>query len=252
MGKKEVNYYTSSSKWKNELIDQVNPIDVKYSRDRLPDAEELDYYVKCFDDDESLSESALKCVFTNKPSNIEDNEYIYIKVSLLNDIYSTHLSNNDKKTIVNIIMGFQSSIESKVYDPNLVFEICQVCKGNNIGETYSFVSKYCSHHNEDLYPIYDRYVVTMLLWYRELAKEESNVVFDFKDECVAKNSGKYNCYRNVLNQFRQQFGLESYTYKEIDKFLWKAGKNYFPAYIDEKIVNRYKHSIQTNLEINDY
>ena len=35
-------------------------------------------------------------------------------------------------------------------------------------------------------------------------------------------------YKNILLQFRKYYGLESFDLKQIDKYLWQAGKKYFP------------------------
>jgi len=38
----------------------------------------------------------------------------------------------------------------------------------------------------------------------------------------------YPTYHEILIQFRNFYGLEEFTLKEIDKYLWQAGKKYFP------------------------
>ena len=38
----------------------------------------------------------------------------------------------------------------------------------------------------------------------------------------------YPTYREILMQFSNFFGLGSFTLKQIDKYLWQAGKDYFP------------------------
>lgn len=43
----------------------------------------------------------------------------------------------------------------------------------------------------------------------------------------------YNCrfigVFSVLKEFRSFYGLEGYNLKEIDKYIWQLGKEYFPS-----------------------
>jgi hypothetical protein len=47
---------------------------------------------------------------------------------------------------------------------------------------------------------------------------------DFKKEEL-KN---YPSYKNILLEFAKYYQLDKYSLKEIDKYLWQAGKDYFP------------------------
>ena len=38
----------------------------------------------------------------------------------------------------------------------------------------------------------------------------------------------YIKYREILDQFRIYYGLKDFNLKEIDKYLWQLGKEYFP------------------------
>ena len=38
----------------------------------------------------------------------------------------------------------------------------------------------------------------------------------------------YSTYHAVLMDLSRFYGLESFTLKEVDKYLWQAGKEYFP------------------------
>ena len=51
-------------------------------------------------------------------------------------------------------------------DPTLVDEIAKINIGGKEKYFYSFASKYCSHHNQLDFPIYDSYVHKVLKNYR--------------------------------------------------------------------------------------
>lgn len=38
----------------------------------------------------------------------------------------------------------------------------------------------------------------------------------------------YKKYKNIFLTFRKFYGLEKYSLKELDKYLWQVGKKYYP------------------------
>lgn len=84
---------------------------------------------------------------------------------------------------------------------------------------YSFATKYCSHHKPLDFPIYDSYVDHLLRYFRDI-----DGFFNFKNDEL-KN---YSHFKNVLIKFRDFYGLEPYSLKDIDKYLWQLGKEKFP------------------------
>ena len=48
--------------------------------------------------------------------------------------------------------------------------------------------------------------------------------FDFKNEDLKD----YAKFKQILIDFRKFYNLESFDLKQIDKYLWQAGKEYFP------------------------
>ena len=73
---------------------------------------------------------------------------------------------------------------------------------------YSFASKYCSHHNQVEFPIYDSYVDIVLRYFRK--------------------ADKFYKFKNILLKFKEYYGLQEFSLKELDKYLWQFGKFYFP------------------------
>ena len=54
-------------------------------------------------------------------------------------------------------------------------------------------------------------------------KKEDNF-FEFKKADLKI----YENFKNILEKFRIFYDLEDYDLKQIDKYLWQAGKEYFP------------------------
>ena len=63
---------------------------------------------------------------------------------------------------------------------------------------YSFASKFCSHHNDKDYAIYDSFVDKMLFYFQKRDK-----FGDFKKDDL-KN---YATFKKALNDFRAFYGL---------------------------------------------
>lgn len=147
--------------------------------------------------------------------NIDLNE-ILIKACCLNAFYST-----------NIFLIYP--VAKKIYDlniderlqngdPTLVNDIANITINNKNHYFYSFASKYCSHHNNNEFPIYDYYVEKMLIYFMKKDKFYKFHKDDLRD---------YTKFKNILIQFRNYYNLENYTLRDIDKYLWIVGKEYF-------------------------
>jgi len=143
---------------------------------------------------------------------------VLIKVCSLNDFYSTNIFSpfNVAKHIVSL------KIDSRLKnnDLTLVNEIAKILiNGEKEINFYSFATKYCSHHKPEVYPIYDSYVEKLLMY---LKKKDHFSNFKKEDLKI------YPKYRQILLEFQNFYGLQNYNIKEIDRYLWQAGKEYFP------------------------
>lgn len=153
-----------------------------------------------------------------KNSQLED---VLIKCSALNDFYST-----------NIFKVYNVAVSILKMDIDKRLEMGELDLVNDIADSqpisvYSFATKYCSHHKPDVYPIYDNYVQKILLHYRD-----KTCFCEFSKEELRD----YPNFVRIIMAFRRFFGLESYTVKEIDKYLWQVGKEYFPKKWSKKQV----------------
>lgn len=165
-----------------------------------------------------LQESSLRKLFTLTYPLNNDMDEVLIKVCSLNDFYSTNIFS--PFAVASHIVKLSVDVRLKNNDLGLVNDIAKV-KINDKKEFnfYSFATKYCSHHKPDIYPIYDSYVDKLLLYFK---KEDKFFDFTKTDLKVYPN------YREILIKFQEYYGLDNFNSKEIDKYLWQAGKQYFP------------------------
>lgn len=151
-----------------------------------------------------------------KNDNIED---ILIKCSALNDFYSTNIF--DIHTVAQHILSLRIDDRLKDGDYSLVDDMAHVKVNGKDHFFYSFATKYCSHHQNKKYAIYDSYVEKVLL---AMNKRERFAEFsqeDLKD---------YGTYMSAISAFQQKFGLKQYNIKQLDQYLWQLGKWYFNNY----------------------
>ena len=104
-------------------------------------------------------------------------------------------------------------------DPSLVNDIARVVISGKEKTFYSFASKYCSHHNNIEFPIYDYFVDKMLVYFQKKDKFSNFKKEDLKD---------YVKFKNVLIDFKKFYDIDDFNLRDIDKYLWIAGKEYFP------------------------
>lgn len=165
-----------------------------------------------------LQESSLQKLFNQTYPLNNDMDDVLIKVCSLNDFYSTNIFS--PFTIAKHIVELDIDNRLGKGDLELFNEIAIVkVNGNKEINFYSFATKYCSHHNPIVYPIYDSYVEKLLMYFKKTDK-----FFKFKKEDLKT----YSKYKNILIGFQKYYTLEEFNLKEIDKYLWQAGKYYFP------------------------
>lgn len=182
-----------------------------------PSVEQVEKYLKKWNELEVYSshEDALNKVFGDYSSN-EELVNILIKCSVLNDFYSTNIFKI--YPVAKHIRNLKIDTRLKDGDPTLVNEIAKITIGGKTKNFYSFASKFCSHHNEQDFPIYDSYVHKVLKYYRDV-----NRFYDFEENDL----WVYPKFKNILIKFKEFYKLKKYNFKELDKYLWQLGKEYF-------------------------
>lgn len=190
-----------------------------------PCKSEVKKYLKLWDSLENyvLQEDSLnKLFFRTYPLN-NDIDDILIKVSSLNDFYSTNILS--VFPVAKHILKLNIDSRLKDGDESLVDDIANLKINGKDKHFYSFATKYCSHHYPTVYPIYDSYVEKILVYF-----QKKDGFSDFKKEDL-KN---YKTFKNVLMDFKKFYNIDEYNLKDIDRYLWQLGKEYFPNYYKKK------------------
>lgn len=191
-----------------------------------PSIKEVKKYLKEWDkkDEYKEKEEALNKLFLELcPENTDIND-ILLKASTLNDFYSTNIF-----SIYSVAKHIQAKgIDSKLKDGDIstVSDIQFVTIGGKIKNFYSFASKYCSHHNPEEYPIYDSYVDKVLWYFRkhpDCSDSENPSFSNFK----RKDLKDYVKFKGIIIEFQKFYGLNEYSFKQIDQYLWQLRKEYF-------------------------
>jgi hypothetical protein len=165
-----------------------------------------------------------KLLLLFKTLNSNKNKYdVLIKVSALNQIYATSITNINPvvNRIVEVSNEFNISSKSTISNYKLFADkISDVKWKNNKGEYFkrnylSFASKYVHFISDFKTPIYDSYIWIMIKGY---IGQESGEKISFKSPKDLQE------FYKTFELFRTHFGLEKYSYYELDKFLWQYGK----------------------------
>ena len=178
-------------------------------KDYLNKWETLDNYI--------LQEKSLNMLFNDFCPNNKAIEQILLKVSALNDFYSTNIY--DTYSVAKHILNCDIDQELASGNGQLVNVIAPVRIKDKTINFYSFASKYCSHHKPESYPIYDHYVVKMLMFFKKKDKYDRFIKEDLKN---------YPRFMQSIEKFREYYSLNSFTLRQIDIYLWLAGKEHFP------------------------
>lgn len=153
-------------------------------------------------------EYALSILFQHFYQN-NNLQNVLVKVSCLNDFYSTGI--RDTYSVAKVIYKLNIDTRLQNADLSLVDDIAaeteKNCKSSR--REYSFASKYCSFHRPEVYPIFDSRNEEILNIY----KNEINI-----NPLNLRES--YEDYVRIINKYKEIFGLDAFSYKEIDRFNW--------------------------------
>ena len=182
------------------------------------------------DEKNVVQEKALRFLFKKQYPDNTKIEGILLKVSALNDFYSTNIF--DTYTVSKHILNCKK-IDEKLRsgDLDLVNEIALVTVNEKTGKTinfYSFASKYCHHHKPETYPvIYDGYVEKMLMYFKRKDKFRNFKKGDLK---------KYKELLKIIKAFKEHYVPgKKFTLRQIDIYLWSVGRIYFSKNIERRV-----------------
>lgn len=182
-----------------------------------PTPEVIHEYLKKWDSlvKYQLHEKSLNELFNVYCQNNIDLYKIILKVSALNDFYSTNILDTYSVALHIHSMNIDERLDRS--DLSLVNQIAKIKIKDKEINFYSFATKYCSHHYPDVYPIYDSFVSKMLTAYKKKDKFDQFTLVDMKN---------YEKFVRVVYNFRQFYKLEEFTIRQIDIFLWILGKEF--------------------------
>ncbi len=172
------------------------------------------------------------------PKNKDINE-ILIKVVALDSCYSTNVrrfsSINKVAEAIKNIKDFDRRVQKTGdnFDAALVDEICAFAENDEekLGRPFSFATKYCCNHNIE-YPIYDSFVAKVLTYY-----QNKFYFLGTKDKISPEKLSKSyaNDFYPTIKKFKEHYGFENYTFRELDHFLWLLGKEYLGEGVPDEV-----------------
>jgi hypothetical protein len=177
-----------------------------------PTVELVEAECRKFDSDAStkLGEEAIAQLREQFPRNTEVS-HVLLKILVLNKVYSTRIDDMEVWPLARHIAGL--GIDS-LMDQGDAAAVIRIYKCANLRMYYSFATKFCSWHNPTAYPIYDRYTDVCLWAYR---KQDRFADFQRQD------LGRYEKLVEIVSTFRHRYGLHCFTFRQMDKFLWRTG-----------------------------
>lgn len=181
-----------------------------------------------FNRENGVTEKALADLFGAYPSN-EDASHVLLKVAALNSLYATRILAVLK--LAEHIAGLGTKLDAALAagSPDAVEQIARIGIGEKDFTFYSFASKYCNWHKPELYPIYDSRV-DKYLW---LLKKQGEL--DSDKFVHRQDLWNYSNFRDIMIVLRNRFGLGSFSFKQIDAFLWSQGEAIWTAAEEEEM-----------------
>jgi hypothetical protein len=157
-----------------------------------------------------LDEEALRELWERFPKNSRV-AHVLLKVVVLNELYKPRVRAIDLKPLASHIAGLGIDGLLAVGSPNAA-DLIMRCPAVT-SQYFSFASKYCSWHNPAAYPIYDSNVEDCLWWYR---------IHD-GFTTYRRDSYGYPEFLRIVTAYRNHYGLSSFAFKQLDKFLLNQG-----------------------------
>lgn len=181
-----------------------------------PTPDLVNKYSKRFDDsDAGLTDQALTRLIAAFPDN-HDLPGVLAKDAIINSLYGTNIY-----AISDVARHICAlNIDPKLAQGSLdvINDIAVITLKDKVKHNYSFATKYCGWHRPDVYPIYDGYVDRLLCTYRQQDQFAEFEPIELR---------LYPRYKEVIDSFRTHYELAQFSYKELDKFLWRYGKEVF-------------------------
>lgn len=165
-------------------------------------------------------EATLNKLITAYPNHRNFDE-VLVKCMCINTAYSTMLNKND---LVEIADGIAKSIAFSTYISTHPVNAVNFIASIGTHRHYSFATKYCALHFPNLYPIFDKFAFEALRYYND----PKNGYTPFWGKRITRAAcHNYQTYIDIYNAFINAYGLHTFSYREIDKYLWHFAKSNF-------------------------
>jgi hypothetical protein len=166
---------------------------------------------KKFDEENGPTEWLLTQLFHRFHQNTDWTE-VLLKTKVLNLLYSTNIRAVNIVAIhISGLVGIDAQLAAG--SPDVVDLIAKVKFGDKTRNNFSFASKYCNWHYPKAYPIYDTYVEAALWQY---SKQDGFTTY-------LREGYLYPEFLRIVRAFQDFYGLNDFTFKQIDKFLLYQG-----------------------------
>jgi hypothetical protein len=182
---------------------------------QTPTAETVRTACERFDRENELIEQTLSELFQQYPRN-DDLRHVLLKVAAVNALYHTCIYALD--TVARHIHAHAPEIDAALEagSHEIVDKIAKVRVQGKVHNFFSFATKYCNWHQPEKYPIYDTRV-DHYLWTLQQQKA-------FTPAFHHPHLWDYPKFHGIVVTFRDAHGLGTFTFKEIDKFLYLQGE----------------------------
>lgn len=187
-----------------------------------------------FDKENAVVERALAELFRQYPTN-DDEAHVLLKVVALNTLYFANIL--AVSVVARLIYEHRQEVDGalKADPPSAVDKIVELTSLRMGRRFWAFATKYCSWHRPESCPIWD----SRVLRYLQSLKgspftlpdnwTEYPQFADYGGRAAARrwrpdNWTHYREFLALMNRFRDFYNLGSFTFKQIDKFLFLSGE----------------------------
>ncbi|WP_127507683.1 hypothetical protein [Actinoplanes solisilvae] len=175
------------------------------------------YLARWHGSDNERIDVALRKTFDALPSNRDVGE-VGVKIAALNGLYWTNILGVLQVARHIVAIDIDARLDQPTADPELIEKIATVKHGGKRRRHYSFATKYSSFHQPAVYPIYDSLVAGVL---NALLKQgETFDIFTPQEHWRTD----YAVWCRSVRKFRTHYGLDDFSLRDIDKYLWTMAK----------------------------
>ncbi len=180
----------------------------------IPTVQAVKEALNAFSAEYEVDERALSELVRLFPRH-DDAACVLLKVMAVNALYSTTVY--AFKSLAKVMHENKELLDQWIDAGDLrAFDVIEFLDipGQKVRSRFSFASKYLAWHKPDVYPIYDsrvdRYITALT--------KDMNLPFP------SSARWKYPDFVKIVNDIRTLYGLNQFTYKQLDAFFFLEGE----------------------------